>query len=65
VLKDEAAVWDRAGIEVSTEPQAGLTMLTIASRADDEKATLAPGGVKDYPWTQEVMQVLRDGAATG
>jgi hypothetical protein len=65
VLKDEAAVWDRAGVEISTEPQAGLTMLTIASRAADEKATLAPGGVKDDPWTQEVIQVLRDGAATG
>jgi hypothetical protein len=62
VLKDEAAVWDRAGVQISTEPQAGLTMLTITSPADGEKATLAPGGVKDDPWTQEVIQVLRDGA---
>jgi hypothetical protein len=64
VLKDEAAVWDRASVEISTEPQAGLTMLTIASPGDGEKATLAPGGVKDDPWTQGVIQVLRDGAAT-
>jgi hypothetical protein len=62
VLKDEAAVWDRAGLQVSSEPKSGLTMLTISSPADGEKATLAPGGVKDDPWTQEVIRVLSEGA---
>ena len=52
VLKDEAAVWDRAGLEVSTEPKSGLTMLTISSPTEGETATLAPGGIKDDPWTQ-------------
>jgi hypothetical protein len=59
VLKDEAAVWDRAGLEIGTKPEMGLTMLTISSPAEGEKATLAPGGVKDDPWTQEVIRVLR------
>ncbi len=60
-MKDEAAVWDRAGLEISTDPKLGLTMLTISSPAEGEKATLAPGGVKDDPWTQEVIRVLREG----
>jgi hypothetical protein len=63
VLKDEAAVWNREGLQVSTEPKLGLTMLTLSSPADDETATLAPGGVKDDPWTQEVIRVLKDGGA--
>jgi hypothetical protein len=62
VLKDEVAAWDRTGLEISTEPKMGLTMLTISSPAEGEKATLAPGGVKDDPWTQEVIQVLQNGA---
>ena len=61
VLKDEAAVWDRAGLRVSTENKMGLTMLTIESPAEGEKATLAPGGVKDDPWTQGVIEALQQG----
>ena len=38
----------------------GLTMLTIESPTESEKATLAPGGVKDDPWTQEVIRVLQE-----
>jgi hypothetical protein len=38
-------------------------MLTIATPADGGAATLAPGGVKDDPWTQEVIGVLSEGAA--
>jgi hypothetical protein len=60
-LRDEAAVWDRAGLRVSTEKKMGLTMLTIESPGENEKATLAPGGVKDDPWTQEVTRVLEQG----
>jgi hypothetical protein len=60
-LKDEAAVWDREGLRVSTEQKMGLTMLTIESPAEGEKVTLAPFGVKDDPWTQEVARVLREG----
>jgi hypothetical protein len=38
----------------------GLTTLTIESPAEGEKVTLSPGGVKDDPWTQEVIRVLSE-----
>jgi hypothetical protein len=59
-LKDEVGVWDRASLRISTEPKLGLTMLTIESPAEGEKATLAPGGVKDDPFTQEVIRALQE-----
>ena len=51
-LQDEVAVWDRPGLKISTENKMGLTMLTIESPAEGEKATLAPGGIKDDPWSR-------------
>ncbi len=60
-LRDEVAVWDRAGLRISTEPKMGLTMLTIESPAEDEKVTLAPAGIKDDPWGTELIRVLREG----
>jgi hypothetical protein len=60
-IQDEAAVWDRAGLRISTKPQMGLTMLTIEAPAEGTSATLAPGGVKDDPWSQEVIRVLTEG----
>ncbi len=60
-LKDEAAVWERAGLRVSTERKLGLTMLTIESPNEGETATLAPGGIEDDPWSQEVIRVLEQG----
>ena len=59
-LQDEVAVWDRPGLRFSTENKMGLTMLTIESPAEGEKVTLAPGGIKDDPWTQEVIRVLQN-----
>jgi hypothetical protein len=61
-IKEEVAVWERAGLRTSTEQKTGLTMLTIESPGEGEKATLAPGGVKDDPLSQEVMQLLQGGA---
>jgi hypothetical protein len=60
-LKDEVAVWDRADLEISTEMKSGLTMLTIESSTEGEKATLAPGGVKDDAFSQEVIDALTNG----
>jgi hypothetical protein len=64
-LKDEAAVWDRAGLQISTERKMNLTMLTIESPTEDEKATLAPGGVADDPFSAGVIAALGAGAAGG
>jgi hypothetical protein len=61
-IKEEVAVWDRTGLRTSTEQKASLTMLTIESPGEGEKATVAPGGVKDDPLSQEVIQLLQSGA---
>lgn len=63
-LKKEAAVWERAELQVSTTQKMGLTMLTIESPREGEKATLAPGGVSDDPMTREVIRALQAGGAT-
>jgi hypothetical protein len=57
-IKDEAAVWERSGIRVSTDRSSGMTALTIESPAEGEKATLVGGGVKDDPFSQGLIGVL-------
>jgi hypothetical protein len=57
-IKKEVAVWERAGLRASTERKSGLTMLTVESPAEGEKATLAPGGVSDDPLSQQVIALL-------
>jgi hypothetical protein len=63
-IKDEVAVWDRAGLKISTERKSGMTALTIESPAEGEKAMLVGAGVKDDPLSQELIGVLQ-GAAPG
>jgi hypothetical protein len=63
VVKREAAVWDRAALRISTEQKMGLTMLTIESPGEGEKATLAPAGVKDDPWSLGVIHELENGSS--
>ena len=62
-IKQEAAVWDRSALHVSTEQKMGCTMLTIEAPSEGEKATLAPAGVKDDPWTLSVIREIESGAA--
>jgi hypothetical protein len=62
-VKREAAVWDRAALRVSTEESMGCTMLTLESPSEGEKATLAPAGVKDDPWTLSVIREIESGVA--
>ena len=58
VAKDEVAVWERAGLRVSSAQKGGLTNVTIESPAEGEKATLVPIGVKDDPISVELIQAL-------
>jgi hypothetical protein len=60
-IKDEAAVWNRQALQISTEVRSGMTALTIASPTEGEKATLVGVGVKDDPISQELIATLRDG----
>ena len=57
-LPDEAAVWERAGLRISTDRSGSMTALTIESPGEDEKATLVGGGVKDDPFSQELIGIL-------
>jgi hypothetical protein len=63
VVKGEAAVWDRSALRISTAQKMGCTMLTIESPSEGEKATLAPAGVKDDPWTLGVIREIESGVA--
>lgn len=63
-IKGEAAVWERAGLKLSTERKSGMTALTIESPAEGEKATLVGVGVKDDPLSQELIAALQ-GSAPG
>ncbi len=58
-IKGEAAVWDRAGLKISSERKTGMTALTIESPTEGEKATLVGVGVKDDPISQELIGVLQ------
>jgi hypothetical protein len=58
-LGDEVAVWDRGGLQISTDNSGGMTALTIESPTEGEKATLVGISVKDDPVSEEVMGVLQ------
>jgi hypothetical protein len=62
-LKEEVAVWERAGLRCSTEQSAGMTALTIESPGEGERATLVGVGVRDDPISQELIAALQGGAA--
>jgi hypothetical protein len=61
-VKGEAAVWDRSGLRISTEPRSGMTALTIESPVEGEKATLVGIGIKDDPLSQELIGTLQGAA---
>ncbi|MEX2106390.1 MAG: hypothetical protein WD810_05780 [Solirubrobacterales bacterium] len=62
-IKEQAAVWDRAGLKISTDVRSGMTALTIESPADGDTATLVGIGVRDDPVSQELIGVLQGTAA--
>lgn len=57
--KKEVAVWQRAGLRVSSDSKMGLTALTIDSPAEGGTATIVPIGVKDDPVSLEVIELLQ------
>jgi hypothetical protein len=64
VIGDEVAVWERAGLQVSTEMGGGMTKVTISSPAEGEKVTLVGASIKDDPVSQELIEVLKSGSTT-
>jgi hypothetical protein len=65
VAKDEVAVWERAGLRVSSEQKMGLTNVTIESPAEGEKVTIVPIGVKDDPISLELIRTLEEAHPAG
>jgi len=65
VVKKEVAVWERAGLRISSEQKMGLTNMTIESPAEGEKATLVPIGVKDDAVNVEVIRLLEGAHPAG
>ncbi len=65
VVKKEVAVWERAGLRVSSEQKMGLTNMTIESPAEGEKATLVPIGVKDDAVNVELIHLLEEAHPAG
>ncbi len=57
-VKDEAAVWDLAGLRCSRSQAGAMTAIEISSPAEGEKARLVGGGIQDDPWSLEVMDKL-------
>ena len=63
--KDEVAVWERAGLRVSSTQKIGLTNVTIESPAEGEMATLVPIGVKDDAVNVELIGALEGAHPAG
>jgi hypothetical protein len=61
-LGEEVAVWDRGGLQISTDNSGGMTALTIESPAEGEKVTLVGISVKDDPVSQDLMASLQGAA---
>jgi hypothetical protein len=64
-LGDEVALWERAGLKISTDAGSGMTALTIESPAEGEKAILVGISVKDDPVSQELIGVLQGATPAG
>ena len=64
-LGDEVAVWERSGIQVSTQPGGTMTSFTLESPAEGEKVSLVGIGVRDDPVSQDVMAVLQGAPSQG
>jgi hypothetical protein len=62
VAGDEVAVWERGGLQVSTDKAMGMTKLTIESPGEGEKVTLVGASVKDDPVSLELIDVLVSGS---
>jgi hypothetical protein len=57
-LKDKAADWDRAGLEVSAERLQTTTRVTFEWSADGEKIVCDQDGMGDNPWADDVVREL-------
>ena len=56
-IKEEAAVWDRAGLKVDTDRRQTTTRVTL-ELPDGEKVVCDQEGLGDNPWADDVIREL-------
>jgi hypothetical protein len=59
-VKEEVGVWDRSGLEVTTEALATTTRVQLEWPAEGEQIVCDQDGMGDNPWADDVMRVLRE-----
>ena len=57
-IKEEAASWDRTGLEVGTERLQSTTRLTLGF-PDGQKVVCDQEGLGDNPWADDVIRELQ------
>ncbi|MGE5858233.1 MAG: hypothetical protein ACM31K_07105 [Solirubrobacterales bacterium] len=57
-VKEESAVWDRAGLKVATERLQTTTRITL-EWPDGEKVVCDEEGLGDNPWADDVIRELQ------
>jgi hypothetical protein len=62
-VKDEVAVWDRTGLEVSTERLQTTTRVRLEWPPDGERVVCDQDGMGDNPWADDVLRALHEGPA--
>jgi hypothetical protein len=61
--KEEVAAWDRAGLEIRTEPLATTTRVTLEWPGSGDKVVCDEDGMGDNPWADDVVRALQTGPA--
>jgi hypothetical protein len=59
-VKEEVAVWERSGLEVSTERLQTTTRVRLEWPGDGEKVVCDQDGMGDNPWADEVVALLQE-----
>jgi hypothetical protein len=57
--KEEVAAWDRAGLQVTTEPMRATTRVTLEWPGNGDKVVCDQDGMGNNPWADEVVRVLQ------
>ena len=58
-VKEEAAVWDRTGLDVGTEGMQTTTRVTLSWPGDGDKIVCDQDGMGDNPWADDVVRALK------
>lgn len=58
-VKEEVAAWDRAGLNVETEPMKTTTRVTLDWSGEGDTLVIDQDGMGDNPWADDVVNALR------